>query len=69
MLLGEHLRRSHQHRLTARADRLQHRRQRDHGFSGADLALQQALHRIVASHIGADVVDDLPLPSGQRERQ
>ena len=69
MLLGEHLSRRDKHRLMAGTRRLQHGRDRDHGLAGTDLALQQALHRIFAGHVRADIIDDLPLAAGQRERQ
>ena len=45
MLFRQHLRRRDEHRLFAGADGLHHSRHRDHGFAGADLALQQALHQ------------------------
>ena len=69
MLLGEHLSGRDKHRLMAGTRRLQHGRDRDHGLTGTDLALQQALHRIFAGHVHADIIDDLPLAAGQRERQ
>ena len=67
VLLGKHLRGGDKHRLIARSDGLQHRDERDHGFAGADFALQQALHRVVAAHVLDDVVDDAGLPAGQGE--
>ena len=67
VLLGKHLRRRHKHRLIARSDGLQHRGERDHGLSRTDFALQQALHRVVATHILDDIVNDAGLPAGQGE--
>ena len=53
MLFGKHLSGSHQHRLIAGADRLQHGRERHYGFAGADFALQQTLHGPVRSRSDA----------------
>ncbi len=69
MLFGQHLRRRHQYRLFAGADGLHHRGDRHHGLAGADLALQQTLHGVIACHVRGDVVDDPLLPIRQRERQ
>ena len=69
VLFGEHLRRRHQHGLSAGTDRLQHGCERHHRFAGADLTLQETLHRAVLFHIGGDDVDDLALAVGQVERQ
>ena len=69
MLFGKHLSGSHQHRLIAGADRLQHGRERHYGFAGADFALQQTLHGPVTFKIGRDVVHHLTLPGCQCERQ
>ena len=69
MLLGEHLRGRHQHRLFASPDGAQHRGERHHGFAGPHLALEQALHRPCARHIGVNVSDYLLLPLREAERQ
>ena len=54
MLFGEHLRGGHEHGLVPGPDRLQHGGERHHRFAGADLALQETLHRMVAGHVGSD---------------
>lgn len=69
MLFRQHLRRRDEHRLFAGADGLHHSRHRDHGFAGADLALQQALHGVITCHIVGNIGDHLLLPVRQRERQ
>ena len=46
MLLGENFGGRHERRLVAVFDRLQRRQRRDHGLAAADVALQQALHRV-----------------------
>ena len=61
VLRGEHLGRREQRRLPAGVDHLQHRAQRDHGLAGADLALQQPVHRVVAGQVGRDLGADLAL--------
>ena len=45
VLLGERLGRRHQRALASVLDRAQQRVQRDDGLAGADVALQQPLHR------------------------
>lgn len=55
MLFRQHLRRRDEHRLFAGADGLHHSRHRDHGFAGADLALQQALHGVITCHIVGNI--------------
>ncbi len=59
----------HQRRLHAVLRREQHRRRSDQRLAAADVALQQAVHRHVAAHVGPDLEDDLALRAGQRERQ
>ena len=56
MLLGQHLRRRQQHRLAAAVDDGEHGAQRHDGLSGADFALQQPMHRVVAGEVGGDFV-------------
>ena len=46
VLLGEHLGRRHQRALVTALHRRQQRRDRDHGLAGADVALQQPVHRM-----------------------
>ena len=65
MLFGEHLSRSHKHRLIPRADHLQHGGERHHGFAGSDFTLQQALHRPVTSQVSGDIFNYLMLTSSQ----
>ena len=69
VLLGEHLGRRQQRRLTAAVDDLQHRAQGDDGLAGADLALQQPVHRRVARQVGGQDRADLRLALRQPERQ
>ena len=47
----------------------QQRRHGDHRLAGADVALQQAVHRVRAGEIGLDLVDRAPLRRRQREGQ
>ncbi len=69
VLLGEDLGRRHQRALPARADRGGRRQRRDDGLAGADVALQQPVHRLRQREVGRDLVDDTALRAGQRERQ
>ena len=70
VVLGrEHLGRSQQDRLAAVVDHRQHRPQRDHGLAGADLALQQPVHRVRTGQVGEDLLADLRLTFGELERQ
>src|SRR5262249_22626661 len=55
VLFGQNFRRRHQRRLVAVLDRDDHRLNRDNRLAAAHVALQQAVHRLVAGHI----VDDL----------
>ena len=49
VLLGEDLGGREQRRLTTGVDDGEHRAQRHDGLAGADLALQQPVHRVVAA--------------------
>ena len=69
VLLGERLGRRHQRALAARLDRAQERVERDDRLAGADVALEQALHRRRAREVGVDLGDRLLLVLGQLERQ
>ena len=69
VLLGEHLGRRHQRALPARLDGAQQRRERDDGLAGADVALEQPLHRGRPRQIAVDLGDRLLLGIGERERQ
>jgi hypothetical protein len=55
VLLGEHLGRGQQRGLAAAVDDLQHRPQRHEGLAGADLALQEAVHRARLAQLRASV--------------
>ena len=69
VLLGEGLGRRHQRALAAGLHRAQQRVDGDGGLAGADVALQQPLHRRGARQIGVDLCDRLLLRGGERERQ
>ncbi len=69
MLARKNLGRSHHARLKAVIDRQQHRQQRDHGLSAADIALQQAVHLAARHGILPYLLDDPFLCARQRERQ
>ena len=69
VLLGEHLGRRHQRALPSRLDGPQQRRERDDGLAGADVALEQPLHRGRARQIAVDLGDRLLLGIGERERE
>ena len=51
VLRGEHLGRGEQRGLAAGVDHLQHRPQRHDGLAGADLALQQPVHRVLGGQL------------------
>ncbi len=57
VLLRERLGRGHQHAALAGLDRAQERVQGDDGLAGADLALEQALHRGRLCEVGVDLLD------------
>ena len=69
MLLGQDLRRRHERSLEAGFHREQHRRDRDDGFAGANIALEQAVHRALRREIAAQLVDHAHLRIRQIERQ
>ena len=70
VLLGEHLGRRQQRGLAAGVDDPQHRPQRDEGLAGADLALEQPVHRVGARRgRPRSRADTSCWPRGQRERQ
>ena len=69
MLLGEHLGRREQRRLAAGVDDAEHRAQRDQGLAGADLALEQPVHRVGLGEVVLDLGADLALAAGEGERQ
>ena len=47
--------------LAAGVDDAQHRAQRDQGLAGADLALEQPVHRVGLREVGLDLRADLAL--------
>ena len=69
MLLGEDLGGRHDRRLPAVLDRLQRGERRDDGLAAADVALQQALHRVRLGEVGAISAWRLLLRARERERQ
>ena len=69
VLLGEDLGRRHERDLEAVLHRHHRRQQRDDRLAGADVALQQPLHRPRLLHVGDDLGERLALPVGQLERQ
>ena len=69
VLLREHLGRREQRGLAAGVDDGEHRPQRHDGLAGADLALEQPVHRVLAGQVGRDRRATSSLPVGERERQ
>ena len=69
MLLREHLGGRQQRGLAAGVDDAQHRAEGDERLAGADLALEQPVHRVRLGEVVRDLLADLALPVGQRERQ
>ena len=69
VLLGERLGRRHQRPLVAALDRAKQRIERDRGLPGADVPLEQPLHRRRAGEVAVDVRDRPLLVLGQHERQ
>ena len=57
VLLGEDLRRGHERRLVAGLDGEEHGAEGDEGFSRADVAVEQAIHRARRGEVGADFRD------------
>ena len=69
MLLGQDLGGRHERGLEAGFHREQHRRDRDDGLAGTDIALQQAVHRLRRRKIAPQFVDHARLRIRQIERQ
>ena len=69
MLARQDFRRRHQHGLSARFDRRQHRHQRHRGFSCADIALQEPQHALFACHVLQNLCNGRLLAVRQREGQ
>ncbi len=55
VLLREHLGRRQQGRLAARVDRAQHRPESHHRLAGADLSLEEPVHRVRLSQVVRDL--------------
>ncbi len=69
MLLGKDFGGRHERRLIARVDGLRARERRDHGLAAADVALQQAPHRVRLRQVVANFRQAAVLRMGQLERQ
>ena len=69
MLLGEDLGWRHERDLQPVLHRDERRQQRDDGFACPDVALQQPVHRVRPLQIVDDLLERLPLPRRQPERQ
>ncbi len=69
VLFGERLCRRHQRALASVLDRAQQCVERDDRLAGADVALQQPLHRNRALEIGVDLAHRLLLVRRERERK
>ena len=69
VLLGEHLGGREQRRLGTGVDDPQHRPQRHQRLAGADLALEQPVHRVRLGQVALELLADLHLARGQREGQ
>ena len=67
MLLGQNLRRRHEGGLRSGLDGDQNRRDRDHGFPGTDIALQEAIHRRSQVQVVLNLVKDPLLRAGEIE--
>ena len=61
VLLGQDLGRRHQRALPAGVDRARRGQRRDDRLAGADVALQQAMHRNLAAEVGVDLGGDAAL--------
>jgi len=69
MLAREDLRRRHHRRLPSGLDGTRHGEQAHDGLAGADIALEEAQHALVADHVLADLADGPRLRPRQREGQ
>ena len=69
VLVGEDLGRRHERHLQAVLHGDNRREQGNDGLAGADVALQQPVHRLRAQHVVDDFLDRLALPRRQLERQ
>src|SRR3989344_2236175 len=68
MLLGQDLRRREDRRLKAVLHGQKRRQSGDDRFTGADVPLEQAVHRPAALEIGKDIRQDAVLGGGKNER-
>ena len=69
VLLGQDLGRRHERDLVVVLHRDDRRQERHDRLAGADIALQQALHRPAALHVGDDLGKRVALSFSQLERQ
>ena len=69
VLLGQHLGRRHQRTLVAALHGGEECGHRDDGLAGADVTLQQPVHRVGRREVGFDLTDRPRLRRGQRVRQ
>ena len=69
VLRGENLRRRHDGGLRLVGDGQQSGVERDHGLAGADVALEQAVHRRGPAHVLGDLRDAGVLIVGEQERE
>ncbi len=69
VLFGQDLGRRHEGGLQPVLHRQHGRQHRDDGLAGADIALQQPVHRLGALHVFADLLEGGALTGGQLERQ
>ena len=69
MLLGERLGRRHQRPLQPVLDRAEQRVKSDDRLAGADVALEEPLHRCRAREVGVDLRDRAPLVRRELEGQ
>ncbi len=67
MLLGEDLGGGHEGGIDAGIDGEEHGGDGDEGFSGADVALEEAVHGAGAAHVGDDFLDGAFLCVGEVE--
>ena len=67
MLVGQHLGRGHDRPLHPRLDRAQQGPERDDRLSRPNLPLEQAVHRLGAGQVGADLGHDPGLGAGELE--
>jgi hypothetical protein len=69
VLLGQYLGRCHERGLVTAFDAGQHRSESHEGLTGADITLQQAVHRVRPGEVGADLGYGVALRGGQGKGQ